>query len=179
MSHGPNTPDICWYLIRTRPRQELRAEANLNAYGVETLAPKVHDPHASADSANDRATPLFPGYIFVRFDPATLLSKVRNTRGVRSVVGFGEGATPVEDTVIALIQSRVRGDGFVHVGAPKRGETVEIVAGPLRSLHGIFERELHAPQRVLILLSAIGGQTRVQVPRTFIRAASTVPAEAV
>jgi hypothetical protein len=33
-----------WYVLQTRPHQELRAEENLSAWRVETLLPKVRRP---------------------------------------------------------------------------------------------------------------------------------------
>jgi transcriptional antiterminator RfaH len=158
-----------WYVVRTKPKQEQRAEMNLCRMGLQVLFPKLwegpslHDPRRPIG-----VTPLFDGYIFARFDAAVWLSKVRNTRGVHAVVGFGESATPVEDSVIDLIRARIHDDGFVHV-TMQPGQAVEIVDGPLQSFAGVFERELRREDRVLILLTAIHGSMRVQLPASSIR----------
>lgn len=163
-----------WYVVQTKPKQEQRAELNLKRWGVETLAPRLREP--AGGRAAYRSAPLFPGYVFARFHAASLLAKVRLTRGVSKVVGFGEYATPLGEAAVELIRSRMHRDGFVHLDPPQQGDLVRIVDGPLRSLLGIFERHLHGDDRVLILLTAMGVQARAQVPAAFVR---TAPADAV
>jgi transcriptional antiterminator RfaH len=159
-----------WYVVQTKPKQEGRAEANLQAWGVPTLAPKVRLARRSHDGEGlSGATPLFPGYLFALFDADTLLAKVRLTRGVSRVVGFGEYATPVDDAIMTIIQGRVQADGFVARDEPEPGDVVEIVEGPLRSLAGVFERVLPARDRVLILLTTVGCRARVQVAKAAVK----------
>lgn len=157
-----------WYVVQTKPKQESRADANLRRWGVETFGPLVREARVRRGSsrAQYRASPLFPGYIFARFDAADLLSKIQLTRGVYRVVGFGEYATPIGDEIIALIRSRVGEDGFVRHPELQPGDPVQVTCGPLRSLEGIFERHTHGEDRVLILLAAIG---RAELPGEFVR----------
>jgi len=161
-----------WYVLQTKPKQELRAELNLRRWQVETLAPRLREiRRLPAGGTAYREGPLFPNYLFARFDAEQLAGKVRLTRGVQRVVGLGELATPVDDGIIALIRDRIGEDGFVAPPEAQPGDTVEIVDGPLQSLVGVFERRLSATDRVVILLAAIG-QARVQVARTAIRKAT-------
>jgi transcriptional antiterminator RfaH len=154
-----------WYVVQTKPKQEARAELNLRSWNVEILAPKILEwQHSPNGGRQRRPAPLFPGYLLARFDAKALVTKIRLTRGIRRVVGFGQYATPLEDGVVSLIQSRIGDDGFVHPPRPKVGDLVQIADGPFRSLVGIFERELPARDRVVILLNAVGCP-RVQVAR--------------
>jgi transcription antitermination factor NusG len=164
-------PPLRWYAVRTKAKQELRAESNLKSWGIETLNPKLRDQQwRGPDRATvSRVSLLFPGYLFARFDAGLALAKVRLTRGIHSVVGFGEGATPIDEEIIAFIRSRVRDDGFLKADTPRPGDTVEILSGPLRSLRGVFEHERSGRDRVLILLSTLGGQTRVTLMPDMIR----------
>ena len=160
-----------WYVVRTKPKQEARADANLRAWGLETLALRIWEPPCSRTRrahAGEMA-PLFPGYLFVRFEAETLVTKVRLTRGVHSVVGLGESATPIDDAVVSLLRSRAQEDGLVRLAEPKCGDVVEIIDGPLRSLAGIFERDIKGQARVLILLTSLGYPLHVQLPRTSVR----------
>jgi transcriptional antiterminator RfaH len=164
-------------VVHAKPKQERRADENLRAWGLDTLAPRLRELRSAraAGAPVVSVTALFPGYLFARFDPATHLAKVRLTRGVHSVVGFGECATPVEDSLIAVICGRIQPDGYVHPGEPRPGDRVEIIAGPLRSLQGVFEHRLNGPERVAILLTSIEAAARVQVPRSFIRPLRSLP----
>lgn len=163
-------PCLNWYVVHTKPKQEGRAEVNLRAWGIETLAPKLREARPARDCRDllYRVVPLFPGYLFAHFGAAAL-EKVRNTRGVHSIVGFGTCATPVADSVISMVRNRIEDDGFVRLAEPLPGDRVEIIAGPLRSLSGVFERTLPARDRVVILLTTIGSTPRVQLPKAFIR----------
>jgi transcriptional antiterminator RfaH len=173
-----STQDLSrWYVVQCRPQQETRAECNLRRFGLDTLLPKVLE-RAASQRATERAIrpmPLFPGYLFARFDAFALLSSVRFARGVRKVVCFGGSAVPLDDAVITFIRSRIRDDGFVRINEPCPGEIVEIIDGPLRSLAGVFERQLTAKDRVVILLGTITSQTRVEVHKDLIRRADVQP----
>jgi transcription antitermination factor NusG len=171
-----------WYLVRSKPKQEFRVELNLQAWGVPTLVPKLRELHASRRSPRTeyRVAPLFPSYVFARFHAAQQLAKIRLTRGVQGVVGFGEQATAVDDSVIRVIESRIGEDGYVRTVEPQPGDVVAIVSGPMRSFEGVFERRLCGRDRVLILLTSLGLGARVNVAKADIRkgvaAQSTVPA---
>jgi transcriptional antiterminator RfaH len=160
-----------WYVVRTKPKQELRAEANLRAEEVEVFAPRIRQPfsHRGSTSCSDRVEPLFPSYIFARFDFVTFYRKIRLTRGVHAIVGLGEAATPIDDATIEALMSRVETDGFVRVYAPRQGDLVDIVGGPLRSLTGVFESGLNGGDRVRILLTMLASSARVELPKAFIR----------
>jgi transcriptional antiterminator RfaH len=160
------TDSLTWYLIRTKRKQDFRAEMNLRCRGLETLAPRVREKRRVHVSERltyvDEITPLFPGYIFARFDAAECLLKVRLTRGVHSVVGFGECATAVDESVIDMVRQRLDDEGCVKMETPKPGDKVRIVSGPLNSFEGIFERR-SAQERVVILLANVLARVRVEV----------------
>jgi len=163
--------DPRWYVIHTKPRQEDRADGNLRAWGVPTLSPKLRWRCSRSGGVlpGDRIEPLFPRYIFARFAAAELLGKVRFTRGVHAVVEFGGDPIPVEDDVIAVLQSRIGEDGFVTAGHEfRRGDAVVIEEGPLRDLIGVFECEVNASRRVKILLTTVGCPAHLQIDRDLI-----------
>ena len=161
-----------WYALQTHALQEERAAENLNAWGVETFAPKYKErrsnPYTGRPVYFTRS--LFPRYMFARFDAGRMLRKVWFTRGVAKVVGFGNGPSPVEDEIIELIKSRVGEDGFVQFNEElKRGDKVVISAGPLVDLEAVFERDLEDGDRVLLLLTAISYQGHVTIERELLK----------
>ena len=161
-----------WYVIHTLPRQEDRAESNLRAWGVETFAPKLKETRINEFSRqlNWVVGPLFPGYIFAHFRAGSLYHKVCYTRGVHSVVSFGNFPTPVEDEVISIVRSQIGQDGYVRMGEQfEPGDEVTIKAGPLKDFVGIFEREIKNADRVMILLKTINYQAHVEVERSLVK----------
>ncbi|HEX8149140.1 MAG TPA: transcription termination/antitermination NusG family protein [Pyrinomonadaceae bacterium] len=159
-----------WYAIHTHARQEARADSNLRAWKVETLAPMLRGTRYDGGRLCTVAKPLFPRYIFGRFKASELLHKVSFTRGVSGVVCFGGNPTPVADPIIDLLRSRMDADGYVTVGERfEAGDPVVIKAGPFKDLKGVFEREVGHTDRVVLLLDAINYQSRIEVQRGLVQ----------
>jgi transcriptional antiterminator RfaH len=171
MSHEKLEDISHWYVLRTNPRQEDRADSNLQAWGVETLNPKFR--RSCYDELKGRQNHaikcLFPRYIFARFKANSMLHKVRFTRGVQSVVSFGGFPAPVDEDVVDIIRHRTGEDGLVRIGDQLRpGDNVVLKDGPFRNLIGTFEREVGDCDRVQILLTTITYQARVVIGRGLI-----------
>lgn len=161
-----------WYAIRTKPKQEERAERNLSAWRVETFTPVVRGRRllAGGGTPGYSAKPLFSRYIFARFKAGEMLHKVCFTRGVQSVVCFGGVPSPVEDEIIEFMKSRRDKDGFIRLGDELScGDKVMIMGGHLKDFVGIFEREMTGQERVSILLTTINYQGRVLVERAMVK----------
>jgi transcriptional antiterminator RfaH len=170
-----------WYAIYTHPRQEDRAESNLRAWGVETFNPKVKESrrnpytHAPIQVIKN----LFPRYFFARFEAGEMLRKICFTRGVQSVVSFGNGPTPIDDKIITVIKSRVGKDNFIKLDEDfKFGDKVTIKDGPLRNFTGVFDREIKNSDRVRILLAAISYEGHVIIEKDLIKKVTTRSAAA-
>jgi transcriptional antiterminator RfaH len=164
----------CWYAIHTRPKDEERANRNLIAWGIEAFAPRIRGYRYNEYTRKPTALikPLFPGYIFARFNARTLLHKVYYTRGVHSVVSFNDSPFPVRHDEISLIQSRMDENGFVRMNDELNpGDEVTIKSGAFEGLNGIFDREINGKERVMIFLSAIKYQARVTIERALIQKA--------
>lgn len=164
-----------WYVVHTNPKQEDRADSNLRVWGVETLHPKLKTRRINEFTGAPTyiTKPLFPRYIFAKFDARKQLAKISFTRGVHHVVSFGAQPTPVEEEIIQLISARIDENGFVKIGDDlKQGDKVVIKAGPLRDFEGVFERELNDNERISVLLTTISYQGRVVVNRELLERAS-------
>ena len=171
-----NTEDVSrWYVVHTKSRQEERANSNLRAWGVETLNPKVRTRRYNqfVGTPLHISQPLFPRYIFARFNADEQLSKNWFTRGVQNVVCFGGIPASVDEDIIELLQARIDESGFVKTEDElKRGDKVVIKAGPLRNFVGVFERELKASERIELLLTSINYQGRLLVQRDLVERVS-------
>jgi transcriptional antiterminator RfaH len=159
-----NTPH--WYAIYTNGKQEVRAFHNLQAWGLECFNPMIKEYRRNQFTGIPSivSRPLFPRYTFARFEPLTLTHKVTFTRGVQRIVSFNDEPCPIDDEVIAFLQSRVGNDGFVNLGSPlKAGDKVRIKDGPWKALEGLVERDVKPSERVMLLLTAINFQGRLTI----------------
>ena len=164
-----------WYVIHTHPKQEERANENLRSWGVETLHAKLRTRRYNEFTGAPTyiTQPLFPRYIFAKFNAREQLPRIRFTRGVHNVVCFGESPAPVDEDIIDIIRDRSDEHGFVKANDElKPGDNVIVSAGPLRNLIGIFEREIKGSDRITILLTAIEYQARLMVNKELVQRAA-------
>ena len=180
MQRNAECLSLHWYAIHTKPRQEERAEQNLRTLNsgnlkVETFMPRVREDRFNPvlKQRVHVIKPLFPSYIFARFDAGSMLHKVWFTRGVDKVVNFGQTPAIVADEIISLIRLQMGTDGYVQIGQElAAGDTVRIKAGPLNNFVAVFERNASAAKRIQLLLSAVSYQCRIEIDRDLIEKVS-------
>lgn len=164
--------NLRWFVIQTKPKQEDRADSNLKAWMIETFTPRLRECCCNKYTGERTYVTkhLFPRYIFARFDAGNALHNVHFTRGVHSVVSYGNKPAPVDDQIIAVIRSRIGEDGCVKLYDDlKPGDEVVINNGPLRNFTGVFDRKIDDTNRVMILLTTVSYQARVVVERELVQ----------
>lgn len=160
-----------WYAIHTHPCREAVAAMNLERLGLEVFLPKMKQTKSVWGVAKTIIKPLFSGYLFARFSPATYLHLIQYARGVRRVVGNGERPLPVDDEIIMAVRSEMDEDGYVRITARplRRGDRVMVQDGPLQGLIGTLDQEMDDRQRVIILLEAIEYQARILIEKRYLK----------
>jgi transcription elongation factor/antiterminator RfaH len=127
-----------WYALQCWLRKESLIAAHLEGQGLECFLPKYKSLRAWSDRKKEVEQPLFPGYLFCRFD-YTQRRPVVVTPGVLQVVGCGRTPTPIEDREIQAIQiavaSGVPGQPWPYLEV---GERVRIHTGKLSGIEGIL-----------------------------------------
>lgn len=162
---------LSWYVVHTHPKQEDRTAVNLQAWGMETLSPKLRVNRCNEFSGQISrvARPLFPSYIFTRFRFNESYHRVRFTRGVNSVITFNDQPTPLEDQIIDLIRARIESNGFVKtIDDFQAGDEVVINEGRFQNFCGVFEREIEDADRVRILLNTVSFQAHIVVDKVLV-----------
>jgi len=127
-----------WFALRVRSQCENSVAAVLAAKGYEWFLPRYKSRRVWSDRIKEIQLPLFPGYVFCRFDPDRRLPIV-TIPGFVSVVGMGKSPIPIDDAEIAGIQAAVR-SGLPSQPWPflQIGQRVRINYGPLCDLEGIL-----------------------------------------
>lgn len=157
---------VGWYCLRSRARGEQVAAAALTQrVGVEVFAPRIRTPRSGpAGRCAASAEPLFPGYLFARFQYPHQLRHVISCRGVAGLVQFGGEPPVVADGVIEFLRAQVR--GFVGPAATpvlEEGTWVKVVSGSFRNVEGRVLPSSHRTDRVRLLLSLLGREVQVSV----------------
>lgn len=149
-----------WYVINTKPKKEYQVERLFTEGGIEIYNPKYQ--------IENRIKPFFPGYEFIYFDYPAQYRLVKYTRGVKRVVGVKEVPVPIPDGIIQAIKSR-EVNGLIEIEKygekPEIGDEIEVVEGPLKGLRGVFQKELTAKERVLILLNYVTYQGQLIIEK--------------
>src|SRR5438552_1194950 len=138
-----------WYALAVKPRHEKAVHRMLENKGQETFLPLYKKSHRYTHRQKAFQLPLFPGYVFCRFNFGVRQAIV-TTPGVVRVLGSGSEATPIEDSEINSLQLAVQTRAAVEPWPfPRAGEKVWITEGALAGLEGILIEIKNAPRIIL------------------------------
>lgn len=156
-----------WYLVHCKPRQENRAQENLENQLINSFFPTFSLEKIIRGKRCPVEEALFPGYLFVELPiNGELWSKIRSTRGVRDFVKFAGIPAKISDEL--LQQLKVIDEEVVEKAesnTPKMGERIRITSGPFKDLEGVFEIA-DGEQRSIVLLNLLGKQSKLGVLNT-------------
>jgi len=162
-----------WFVVHTQPNGETRALDNLLRQGFEPYLPCLIVKRRHARKVERVRRPLFPRYMFVRFDPdETRWRAINGTFGVSHLVTDGGTPAAVPFGIVEDIRAHEDDNGVIGLAPPafRPGQALEILDGPMASRTGQF---LNMPDRdrVILLLDLLGRSVRVTVPREAVTAA--------
>ena len=158
-----------WYLIHTKPKQEFRAQENLNHQGYRTFLPTLKVQKLKKNTIEVQEDPLFHRYLFIQLDQVqSNWFPIKSTRGVHQIVRFGMYADPVivPDELVEELRSwdpsRLAPKSLFEMGEP-----VQIKEGPFKSLEGNFQQLLKdssGESRAMLLIEILGKTQHIKVP---------------
>ena len=158
----PQKGELPWFALQVRTRHETAIAGFLEAKGYEQFVPLYKSRKRWSDRVKVTETPLFPGYLFCRFDPQYRLP-VLKTPGVIQVVGYNRIPAPIDDNEIHAIQT------LIASGLPTQpwpflavGDHVRIESGALRGLDGIVVK-LKENHRLVVSVTLLRRSVAVEI----------------
>lgn len=147
----------------TQPKHERLAAQFLAEREVEAFAPSVIQRKRLYDRTSARLVPLFPRYIFCRFDRNQILA-VETTPGVTGIVRFGSRMAEIPDEQIeALMTAIASGAAIEPVDyCPHVGDRVLIESGMFRGQYGRVER-LKGHARLILSVDILQRSVAVEI----------------
>jgi len=129
-----------WYALYTRSRFEKKLLSELTDRRVEVFLPMREILSRWKDRKKRIWIPLFPGYIFVNHvDTPENRFRILNIPGAVRFVGFEGHADRIPEEQIQYIrrflESSIAIDPYPYIQV---GTRVEVIAGPLKGIHGIL-----------------------------------------
>jgi transcription antitermination factor NusG len=167
---------ISWFALQVRARREFGVSEHLRSNGFEGFLPTYKLSKRWSDRIKEAESPLFPGYLFCRFDPWDRLP-ILKIPGVIQIVGCNRQPIPVDEGEIRAIQALVA-SGIPNQRCPylKVGDKVQIESGPLRGLAGLLV-EFQGHQRLVLSVTLLQRSVAVKIDSAFVtsQCSSTVP----
>jgi transcriptional antiterminator RfaH len=154
-----------WYVVHTKPRQEVIAQDNLLRQSFNVYLPRLKVLKCSRKRREIAFVPLFPRYLF--FKPSSgdqSIAPVRSTNGVTSIVRFGGIPALLHSHVLDQIRAfehRRDAADIMELSGLKPGSVVLVTSGPLAGLQGSVN--LVAKERVTVLMRLLGEETKVRL----------------
>jgi transcription antitermination factor NusG len=158
----------CWYALQVRTRHEKAVAAALRSKGFAEFLPVYKARRQWSQRVAEVELPLFPGYVFCRFDPGEKRVLISSTPGVIGLVGFGGKAAPVDveeiEAIHRVLRMGIAAEPWKYV---ETGQRVRVVHGALMGLEGIFvEAQKH--HRLLLSVSLLQRSVAIQIDSAWV-----------
>lgn len=136
-----------WYVVKTKSRQEARAVAHLENQELNVYCPWLV-------RKNGRREALFTGYLFISLDClATHFATIRSTRGVLSMLKFGDWWATVDEKFVDCLKHKE--NGYRDVPVFEQNQEVVINDGPFRGIEAVYLCA-NGEERATVLLTLLG-----------------------
>ena len=165
--------DQKWYVIHTYSGYENKVKANLEHRILsmdmghkiyQVLVPTEEEIEIKNGKRHPVERKVFPGYVLVEMSMSDdSWYVVRNTPGVTSFVGSGNKPTPLTDAEVKAILRQIKMDAPKYKVAFQKGEAVRVTDGPFTDLHGVVDEVNPERNKVKVLVSIFGRETRVEL----------------
>jgi transcription termination/antitermination protein NusG len=138
-----------WHAVYTRHQHETSVMNRLAERGMETFLPMYIAVHRWKDRNKQISRPLFPCYVFLRFEPQQH-SQVITTSGVIFMLTMAGRPAPIPNMQIDAIRRTVASHLQVEPHPFLRcGDWVRVKSGPLCDVEGILVRRKGSYRLVL------------------------------
>ena len=159
--------ELQWFALVVRSQHEKIVSSALQDKGYEEFLPLYTSKRRWSDRMKQLTLPLFPGYLFCRFDLNHRLP-ILVTPGVLQVVGAGKVPLPVDESEIAALRSIVN-SGLQAEPWPylKVGQRVRIERGSLEGVEGILT-SVKKPFRLVVSVTLLQRSVAVEVDQGWV-----------
>lgn len=153
-----------WFVAQLKPNGLSDAKTHLSRQGFGVFVPARMESQRRGTKLKDVKKPLFPGYVFVQFDPLDRRwAAINNTRGIsRLLITDRRAPAPLSSEIMSGLMTRCDDEGLlIPIESLKRGDDVRIVAGPFANMIAKIE-SLSDDERVTLLLELVGQTANLQ-----------------
>ena len=149
-----------WYLIKTKPRQENVAIANLENQNYHVYCPSA--------KINNKIKVLFPGYLFINLDETSEnWTPIRSTKGVLNFIRFGLSYAKISNKLIDFIKENelYTIERIKNLNDFKPGDKIQITDGVFKNCVAVFKSSRPA-DRVILLMKLLGQEQTLNIKKS-------------
>lgn len=128
--------DKNWFVIYTKPQQELKVSDQLNTIGIEAYCPYKEEVRQWSDRKKKVLVPLIKSYVFVRIDYQNRLQVFNSPGVVRYLFWLGKPAIVYDSEINALKESLSKPYTSIKVETLVPGQRMVITSGPFNDKEG-------------------------------------------
>jgi len=165
---------LLWFALQVKSQRENHVADHLNAKGYELFLPLYTCRKRWSDRVKKVELPLFPGYLFCRFDHHDRLP-ILKTPWLLQIVGFNHIPAPVDEEEISAVRTLVGSRAaaqpwpFINVG-----EKVRIESGPLRGVMGVLT-EFKGNHKLVVSISLLQRSVAVEIDSALVTPERSMP----
>ena len=148
-----------WFLLQSKPKQELVAYQNLCNQGYTSFLPTIVRQKIQRGVLTTKTEPLFNRYLFVRLDPdgGQSWAPLRSTIGVAQLVRFGTRYAKLDDELINTLNAQSNRIEERY----QAGDRVTITKGPFVGFEAVFA-SYDGNERAILFLQWLSERIRVR-----------------
>ena len=154
-----------WFILQFKPNSHHQAAKNLNRQGFKTFLPLNNTTSRKLSRFVNTSRPLFPGYMFIRFDRTeSEWHKINNTYGVSRLITFNSKLKSIPIIFIDNLMMRYDLLGkLLPIEKLRKGDQVKVLEGPFADFIATVET-YETEQRIWLLMDLMGRKTKIQTP---------------
>lgn len=160
-------PPLPWFALQVRSRREALVATQLTGQGYDCFLPLYKSERRWSDRVKEINQPLFPGYLFCRFDLHNR-GPLLMTPGVQQIVGIGRTPMPVAESEMESIRQALAS------GLPSQpwlylqiGQRVRVNHGSLSNLEGILIN-FKGSHRIVLSVSLLQRSVAMEVDLSWV-----------
>lgn len=157
-----------WFVAQLKPQGLRMAVQNLGRQDFQSFCPKRLETSIKRGRATMAEKPLFPGYLFVQFDPAEAgWTSINGTRAInRLIITDLRKPKPLPAEFMSGLMARCGTLGVVVAPSGLEvGDTIRVLSGPFAEAVARIE-QFTDDERLQILMDLMGQKTRISVSKS-------------
>jgi transcription antitermination factor NusG len=161
--------NINWYALYTMPRAEKKVYSRLSDAGIIAFLPLLKTKRKWSDRIKEIEVPLISSFVFVQVEES-MLTEIVGLQGICGILKYLKKPAIIRDFEIEnlkILLANPDSISIVNDYTIEKGETVEVIKGPLKGLIARCE-ESNSKYRIIVSIEGLGANIQVNIPISFV-----------